>query len=129
MKRDYAAAERIIARRRARNEFIATQVKRNEAIAANPEFAALLGCEPEATLALERVTMSTQQYFIALACRYATNEQLATFLWVRADDTTLNRLHAAFHKLREISDEDWAWMDLRARPHGVRWKRLSSTER
>jgi hypothetical protein len=110
LKGDYRAAEAIVAWRQALNAVIRAQKKLVEVDA--DLASALFG----AILAEEKVTMTPQQFFLALAARYATNVQLARVLYGRADKRTLNRVHVALYALRGISDEDWAWMDRRARP-------------
>jgi hypothetical protein len=113
MERDLCAANEIIETRRALNELSRAQRKLVEL---DERLADALDI---VILAEDPITMTAQQFFIALASRYATNEQLARFLYGRVNDATLNRVHAAFHSLRGISDEEWACMDTRARPAGT----------
>ncbi len=118
---DYRAAGRIIAQRRALKKLSEAQ---RDLVDLDAELADALDV---VILPEQPVTMTVQRFFLALASRYATNAQLAAFLWPldwRKDQSrgtgkrsiTGNRLDAAFAELRRVPDEEWALMDMRARP-------------
>jgi len=104
LQRDFRAAERTIERRRIANELSRAQ---GTAVAFDPVLYEDLVIAAEAP-----ITLTAQQFFLVLAQRYATNEQIAAFLYGRVTEKSLGAVRRALHALRQVSDEDLGAMGL-----------------